>query len=259
MSGLAGKAAVVGIGQTEFSKESGRSELQLASEAVRTAVADAGLTPADIDGLVTFQQDENDELALMRSVGIREVRWTSRTPFGGGGASATVEHAAAAVASGAADAVVIYRAFNERSGRRFGQPSGRPSSGTLNLYLPYGLDTPSQDLLAVVPALHARLRADQRGFRSVFGGRPGPRRHEPQRLVLRPTDHPRRPSVVAVDRRADPAPARLLPGERRRGGARRHPHRPGPRSGPAGRGGRRGGPGQHDRRRRDVQTTTTRT
>ena len=39
-----------------------------------------------------------------------------------GGAGATVQHASAAVASGAADAVLVYRAFNERSGRRFGQP-----------------------------------------------------------------------------------------------------------------------------------------
>ncbi len=142
--GTAGRTAIAGIGQTEFSKSSGRSELQLACEAVRAAIADAGLTPADVDGLVTFQQDSNDELAVMRNVGIQEVRWTSRTPFGGGGASATVEHAAAAVASGAADVVVVYRAFNERSGHRFGQPQARPSSAAMNLHLPYGLDTPAK-------------------------------------------------------------------------------------------------------------------
>jgi acetyl-CoA acetyltransferase len=144
MPSLKDKTAVAGIGQTEFSKNSGRSELQLASEAVRAAIEDAGLQPADVDGLVTFTLDTNDELELMRSVGIREVRWTSRTPFGGGGASATVEHAAAAVASGAADVVVVYRAFNERSGRRFGQPTpgeGTPGTGW---YRPYGLDTPAK-------------------------------------------------------------------------------------------------------------------
>jgi acetyl-CoA acetyltransferase len=140
-SGLGGKTAVVGIGQTEFGKDSGRSELQLASEAVRAAIDDAGLQPADIDGTVTFTVDTNDELLLMRSVGMTEMRWTSRTPHGGGGACATVEHAAAAVASGAADAVVVYRAFNERSGRRYGQPSTAIASPALNLYLPYGLDT----------------------------------------------------------------------------------------------------------------------
>jgi len=138
------KTAVAGIGQTEFSKNSGRSELQLAAEAVRAATADAGLHPSDIDGLVTFTQDSNDELELITSVGMTNVRWTSRTPFGGGGASATVEHAAAAVTSGAADVVVIYRAFNERSGRRFGQPGSMQGRAARGWYLPYGLDTPAK-------------------------------------------------------------------------------------------------------------------
>ena len=115
-------AAIAGIGQTEFSKDSGRSELQLAVEAVHAALLDAGLQPSDVDGMVTFQQDANDELDIARSLGIPEIRWTARTPFGGGGASATIQLAAAAVDAGMADCVVIYRAFNERSGRRFGQP-----------------------------------------------------------------------------------------------------------------------------------------
>ena len=144
MGSLTNKAAIVGIGQTEFSKNSGRSELQLAAEAVRAAILDAGLQPSDVDGTVTFTIDTNDELAVMRSVGIQRLRWTSRTPFGGGGASATIEHAAAAVASGAADVVVVYRAFNERSGRRFGQPTRQPGPVGTNWYRPYGLDTPAK-------------------------------------------------------------------------------------------------------------------
>lgn len=51
---LANRAAIVGIGATDFSKDSGRSELRLAAEAVQAAVADAGLTPSDVDGLVSF-------------------------------------------------------------------------------------------------------------------------------------------------------------------------------------------------------------
>jgi acetyl-CoA acetyltransferase len=46
-SSLRNRAAIAGIGQTEFSKNSGRSELQLACEAVKAALDDAGLTPAD--------------------------------------------------------------------------------------------------------------------------------------------------------------------------------------------------------------------
>src|SRR3954470_3525641 len=137
--------AIAGIGQTEFSKQSGRSELQLAAEASRAAILDAGLTPADIDGAVTFVLDNNDEMALIRSVGIPELRWMSRTPNGGDAACAVIQHAVAAVATGEANAVLVYRAFNERSGRRFGQPNAdapaRPGQGW---YLPYGLDTPAK-------------------------------------------------------------------------------------------------------------------
>ena len=79
------KAAIVGIGQTEFSKDSGRTELQLAAEASLSAIKDAGLAPADIDGMVTFAADSNDELALMRNPGIPKIRWTARTRVGGGG------------------------------------------------------------------------------------------------------------------------------------------------------------------------------
>ena len=146
---LSRETAIVGIGQTEFSKHSGRSELQLAGEAVAAAVADAGLTPADIDGAVTFAMDVNDELAVMRCAGIPSLRFTARTRGGGGGACATVQLASAAVASGAADAVVVYRAFNERSGRRFGQPISENNKSRVvppgwNWYLPFGLDTPAK-------------------------------------------------------------------------------------------------------------------
>ncbi|MFD0856062.1 lipid-transfer protein, partial [Actinomadura adrarensis] len=87
---LSGKAAIAGIGATEFSKESGRSELQLAVEACLAAINDAGLTPADIDGLVTFAADANSEIAVQRELGIPELRFFSRVDYGGGAACGTV-------------------------------------------------------------------------------------------------------------------------------------------------------------------------
>ena len=117
---LGGKASIVGIGATEFSKESGRSEMSLASEAVAAAIADAGLQPSDVDGMVTYSSDNNPEVEIARHVGIGSLRHFSRVHYGGGAASGTVALAAMAVATGVADVVVCYRAFNERSGRRFG-------------------------------------------------------------------------------------------------------------------------------------------
>src|SRR5262245_33032626 len=109
---LGGKAAIVGIGATEFSKESGRSELQLSVEAVQHALADCGLTVADVDGLTTFTMDTSSEIALARELGVEELRFFSRINYGGGAACATVQQAAMAVATGVADTVVAYRGFN---------------------------------------------------------------------------------------------------------------------------------------------------
>ncbi|SEM87553.1 lipid-transfer protein [Nonomuraea pusilla] len=147
--GLSGRAAIAGIGATEFSKESGRSELRLAAEAVLAALDDAGLSPADVDGLVTFTQDANQEIAVAREIGAGDLSFFSRVEYGGGAACGTVAHAAMAVATGMARTVVCYRAFNERSGRRFGRPDaglgGQPTSQGLEMswHVPYGLATPA--------------------------------------------------------------------------------------------------------------------
>ncbi|MFI8434302.1 lipid-transfer protein [Streptomyces sp. NPDC079020] len=144
---LGGKAAIVGIGATEFSKDSGRSELTLAVEAVRAALDDAGLSPSDVDGLVTFTMDTSPEITVAQAAGIGELSFFSRVHYGGGAACATVQQAALAVASGVADVVVCYRAFNERSGRRFGSGVQRreptAEGAALGWNLPFGLLTPA--------------------------------------------------------------------------------------------------------------------
>ncbi|QDP83846.1 lipid-transfer protein [Nocardia otitidiscaviarum] len=153
---MSGRAAIVGIGATDFSKDSGRSELRLAAEAVTAALADAGLTPADVDGLTTFTMDTNTQAAVARAAGIPSLKFFSNIPFGGGAAAATVQQAAMAVATGVADVVVAYRAFNERSGNRFGQfathlATGNPSSSGVDNAFSYthGLGTPAAQVAMV--------------------------------------------------------------------------------------------------------------
>ncbi|MFE9626730.1 lipid-transfer protein [Streptomyces sp. NPDC006527] len=144
---LGGRAAIAGIGATEFSKDSGRSELRLAVEAVRAALDDAGLRPADVDGLVTFTMDTSPEITVAQACGMGELSFFSRVHYGGGAACATVQQAALAIATGVAEVVVCYRAFNERSGRRFGsgvrhrEPSAEGAA--LGWTLPFGLLTPA--------------------------------------------------------------------------------------------------------------------
>lgn len=170
---LSRKAAIVGIGATDFSKDSGRSELRLAAEAVTAALADAGLTPADVDGLTTFTMDTNTQAAVARAAGIPSLKFFSNIPFGGGAAAATVQQAAMAVATGVADVVVAYRAFNERSGNRFGQfathlATGNPSSSGVDNAFSYthGLGTPAAQV-----AMVARRYMHVYGARSEDFGR----------------------------------------------------------------------------------------
>ncbi|MER7461701.1 lipid-transfer protein [Streptomyces sp. NPDC097981] len=144
---LGGRAAIAGIGATEFSKDSGRSELRLAVEAVHAALDDAGLTPADVDGMVTFTMDTSPEITVAQAAGIGDLSFFSRIHYGGGAACATVQQAALAVAAGIAEVVVCYRAFNERSGRRFGsgvqQREPSAEGAALGWSLPWGLLTPA--------------------------------------------------------------------------------------------------------------------
>jgi len=139
---ISGKAAIAGIGATEFSKDSGRSELQLAIEATKAALDDAGLTPADVDGMVTYTGDSNNEIEIARSIGTPELTFFSRIHHGGGAACGTIQQAAMAVATGVAEVVVCYRAFNERSGNRFGR-TDRPPPNPYTWYQPFGLVTPA--------------------------------------------------------------------------------------------------------------------
>jgi acetyl-CoA acetyltransferase len=147
---FAGTTAIVGIGATEFSKESGRSELRLATEAVDLALRDAGIEPAEVGGLVTFSSDTNPEINIAQSLGMGELSFFSRIHYGGGAACATIQQAALAVESGVADVVVCYRAFNERSGNRFGlgvqdrPPAANAETAHFSWYSPQGLLTPAQ-------------------------------------------------------------------------------------------------------------------
>src|ERR1700730_349401 len=108
MSGFGGRAAIVGAAATEFSRHAGRTELQLACEAIRDALGDAGLSAADVDGIVSYTVDPVEETELVRAVGFREIAFSSRVPYGGGGSMGTLLHAAGGVAQGGGQGVVVF-------------------------------------------------------------------------------------------------------------------------------------------------------
>ncbi len=162
---LHNEAAIAGIGQTTYSKNSGVSELALASEAVRKAIDDAGIAPSEVDGLVTYTMDSSDEVEVARTVGIGDLTFWSQVNYGGGAAIGLIAHAAMAIATGMAKNVVVYRALNGRSGQRMGQGvSGSIISSDLihwSWYMPFGLLTPASWI-----ALQAQLYMDKYGATS---------------------------------------------------------------------------------------------
>jgi len=149
-------ASIVGIGQTEFSTRSGRSELRLALEAIKAAIADAGLALGDIDGFVRYTWDNNSEAMLTTSLGLRNVRYYGEVEHGGVNCCGAVAQAADAIMAGRASCVVVYRALNARSGTRYGradryfQASGGDTLVSLreppgDIYTaPFGLLVPTQ-------------------------------------------------------------------------------------------------------------------
>jgi acetyl-CoA acetyltransferase len=125
------RACIVGVGETAYAKWgglTGTSEYQLAIEAITKAVADAGLSVDEVDGLASFADDRNDATFAAADLGIGELRYATMSWLpGGGGACAAVANAAMAVETGAAEVVVVYRSLCQGQFHRFGQgPGGRP-------------------------------------------------------------------------------------------------------------------------------------
>ena len=146
---ISGRASIVGLGATEFSKNSGRTEIRLAMEATLAALADAGIDPSEVDGFSSYSIDKVPEYEIAHLLGANNVKFFSQVPHGGGAACAPILHAAMAVATGIAKTVVVYRAMNERSWYRFGNGNygfgSSPIVENVNYgwYMPYGFHTPA--------------------------------------------------------------------------------------------------------------------
>lgn len=115
------KTSIVGLGQTEFSKNSGRSELKLAMEAILAAMEDAGLEVNDIDGLVRYTWDNTSEAAIVNALGLPSLKYYGETEFGGVNCCGAIAQASAAIEAGLASCIVFYRSLNARSGVRLGR------------------------------------------------------------------------------------------------------------------------------------------
>lgn len=152
MSPLYGRTAIAGVGLKQYRRcAAPLPERSTLVEAILDACEDAGFDPADIDGFVSYGDDRNEPVRLMPELGTRALRWSSAVWGGGGGGIAgAFGNAAAAIVSGQASAVVIFRALVEGD-------SGRLSAAVMAHHL-------NDHLLAsglVSPAQLCALRANR--------------------------------------------------------------------------------------------------
>ncbi len=145
---LRGKVAVVGVAETEYYKwgQSPEPEFKLALRAVLAACADAGISPAQVDGFSSYSNDRSEASHLAAALGTDELRVAvMQWGGGGGGAAAAVANAAAAIATGQAECVVVLRALAQGQFGRFGQgPRVATVSGNGAHSVPYGLMSAAQ-------------------------------------------------------------------------------------------------------------------
>ncbi len=151
MTGLKDKYCIVGVGETPYSRHSGRSTRSMGAEALRNAMADAALDPDEVDGMLSYHaNDSTTSLALAQDVGIRPDFYMDCSG-GGSSTEALVGLAIGAIEAGMCHTVAIFRSMNGYSEARMG---GTPAGGRRRAQVvagggldnvPYGLSSPAQN------------------------------------------------------------------------------------------------------------------
>ncbi len=149
---ISGQAALVGVGETDYVRGSEKSVPELVYEASMNAINDAGLTPADIDGIIPPPGFVSSE-EIAANLGIPEVRYAITVHMGGASPTASLQSAVMAVSAGIATNVLITLGWNGYSALR-PRPDARPTrrrmdggpfaDTAMNFYMPYGLQAPAQ-------------------------------------------------------------------------------------------------------------------
>lgn len=139
MWNLRDRCAIAGIGCTPYSKRSGVTVLELATEACARAAADAGIDPDEIDGVVSFNfGDSVPSMAVATALGLSDPQYVVEFSSGGNAANLITLTATAAIEAGLARNVLCFRAMNGRSGFRLGGGRQLAAHGVTQFTAPYG-------------------------------------------------------------------------------------------------------------------------
>jgi len=140
--GLRGAAAVAGVSEQHYKRgEAPAGELRMTLEAVTRACADAGVSPRELDGFVSYAGGGHDGSVIGGALGVHDVRWSTMVwGGGGGGVAAAINNAATAIATGQADCVVVYRAMSQVDTGRLGYAKYFYGPH----YLAHGVGSPAQ-------------------------------------------------------------------------------------------------------------------
>ncbi len=149
-----GTSAIAGIGESMYYRAGAadETEFELATIAIKNAVADAGLEIGQIDGFVGFANERNLPSRLATAMGVDQTRFGAATWDGGGqSAAATLMLADAAVSMGYATHVVCFRSLAQGQYGRFGQlgSGAERAAGSDALRRPYGLTAPAHQFAMI--------------------------------------------------------------------------------------------------------------
>jgi acetyl-CoA acetyltransferase len=150
--GWAGEQALVGIGETDYLRGTDELPLQLMLRASIDALADAGLTPKDVDCIIPPPGFTSAE-EIAAHLGCEDLRYSATVHMGGASPIASLLSAAMAIASGVASVALVtvgwngFSAFRRRegvSGPKRRRDPGAYAGVTPDFYVPYGVRAPAQ-------------------------------------------------------------------------------------------------------------------
>ena len=158
MDSLKDKCCVTGIGETTYSRGSGKSATALQMEASLAAIADAGLSPKDIDGIIPYSMGSAVAEDFVTNLGIDDLRYSVTAPMGGASCVAAIQSAAASIVAGIATNVLLSIGRNGYSGpRAAARVAAFPQFRVVGEFeMPYGAVAPVQ-LYAPMARRHMAL------------------------------------------------------------------------------------------------------